>query len=85
MTTDSDLVFLSESTALRPHGFVHDNFSSTAHPDTEEMRAVHCIEILPYVPLFTHQRQGQDSTTPHALSQMSSILVLLEDSSLFLS
>lgn len=60
--------------------------NSTGCPDTEEMRAVHYIEILPYVPLSSHQGQGQGfvKTSPCVLSQMSSTRVLLEDSSRFL-
>lgn len=69
-------------TTLRPHGFIHDEFALDC-TDTEEMRAVQYREILPDVPLFSHQRQGQGfvKTSPCALSQMSSTCVLLEDSS----
>ncbi len=41
----------------------------TGRYDTEEMRAVQCLEIPPYVPLFSQQGQGRGfvKTSPCAL------------------
>lgn len=82
MTTDSFLVFLHENKAgWQPWDlmvFVHDKFGL----DRPSWRwgNVQYMEIVPYMPFFSHQRQGFVKTSPCELSQMSLTRVLLEDS-----
>lgn len=46
----------------------------TSHPDSEEMRAVQYIEILPYVPLFSHQGQGRGFVKTSPMCSLSDVL-----------
>lgn len=70
-TTDSFLVFLHESRVWwQPWDLMvlfMINLPWTGCPDAEEMRAVHYIEILPYVPFLIRDKAGALSKHPHVL------------------